>query len=192
MRGWTIWRSKRGETTDKFDLCICSNYLWVGPSNGFRRQFIISKRALYVVASLSSSPPPSSVRPSPYFDYSSVSLTLSVSLSLSLTPPPYTSLAKLCRQTFRCRVREASPRRYVPAHTRAAQFLHVPHRSSSYKANRVVSGSRGRSTVVPSTYVSDRPGETLVSVEWAIRSDRGQRTRVDGPVFFWEVNHRWM
>lgn len=31
---------------DKFDLCISLDYLWVGPSNGFRRQFIIYQSAL--------------------------------------------------------------------------------------------------------------------------------------------------
>jgi len=38
--------TEREREMDKFDLCISLDYLWVGPSNGFRRQFIIYQSAL--------------------------------------------------------------------------------------------------------------------------------------------------
>lgn len=37
---------ERERKMDKFDLCISLDYLWVGPCNGFRRQFIIYQSAL--------------------------------------------------------------------------------------------------------------------------------------------------
>lgn len=128
MRGWTTWRSEGGNDGQVWFVYLFELFMSWPEQRVSPPIYNIKARVICGGVSLFLFPP--TIRPPPlYFPFSSVSLTLSLSFPPPPPPLPYTSLAKLCPQTFRCRVREASLRLDTSAHTRAAQFLHVPYRS---------------------------------------------------------------